>query len=77
MKKKTIEDIKNYLLNNGCVLLSTEYKNNRTPIEYIGQCGHICKQTFGYLHWDLWNRPRNKFGVTELVMLNLFQHLFI
>ena len=43
MKKKTIEEIRNYIeieSNSGCVLLSNEYKDNRTKLTIKCSCGN-------------------------------------
>ena len=45
--KLLYEDVKQYFEDNGCILLSKEYKNNRTPLDYICVCGHKAKTTFG------------------------------
>lgn len=41
-KKIKYEDVKKYFDDNGCVLLSKEYKNNKTPLKFIGECSHEC-----------------------------------
>lgn len=39
--------VKRYFEENGCKLLSTEYKDaSHTKLEYIAQCGHINRATF-------------------------------
>ncbi len=36
----TIEEVSKYFEDRDCVLLSTEYKNNRTNLDYICKCGN-------------------------------------
>lgn len=40
MKKLTYEYVKSYFKSQGCMLLSTEYINNRTKLKYICSCGN-------------------------------------
>lgn len=40
VKGFTYEEVNNYFDQNGCVLLSREYINNRTKLEFICSCGH-------------------------------------
>jgi hypothetical protein len=37
---ESFEDVKEFFKNRGCELLSTEYKNTATKLEYIARCGH-------------------------------------
>jgi 5-methylcytosine-specific restriction endonuclease McrA len=53
MKKKLSQErshsyssVKMYFEGNGCVLLSSEYKNNRTKMDYICECGTFAQITF-------------------------------
>lgn len=39
-KKKNIDDVRKIFSDNGCKLLTKEYKWNRQKVEYIAQCGH-------------------------------------
>jgi len=39
--RSNIEDIKKFIESKGCNLISTEYRNNRTPIKIQFECGHI------------------------------------
>lgn len=41
--KYTIEEIREIFGNDGCILISTEYKGWSKQLEYIAQCGHLCK----------------------------------
>jgi hypothetical protein len=41
----TIDDVRSYIESIGCKLVSTEYKTNKTPIEYICSCGNPEVQT--------------------------------
>jgi hypothetical protein len=38
-KRHSYEDVKKYFANQGCKLLSKDYKNNKTPLEYVCICG--------------------------------------
>lgn len=42
----TYEYIEQYFKNNGCKLLSSEYINSQTKLNYIAQCGHTHNITF-------------------------------
>ena len=37
----SIESVRKIFLNDDCILLSNEYKNNRTPLKYKCKCGNI------------------------------------
>ena len=46
-KKYTLEEVKQYFEDHDCKLLATEYKDNRTPMEYECNCGNSdCKISF-------------------------------
>ena len=45
-RRYTIEYIKNFFEDNGCVLLSEVYKDNRTLLDYICNCGEVSKIRF-------------------------------
>ncbi len=46
-EKLTLKEVKEYFKDNDCELLETEYKNNRTKMEYECKCGNKkCKITF-------------------------------
>lgn len=42
----TYNEVKKYFSDNGCELLSTEYINNSTPLEYRCNCGNVSKIRF-------------------------------
>jgi hypothetical protein len=42
----SIDFIKKVFEENGCKLLSTNYTNNKTPLDYICSCGNISRTTF-------------------------------
>lgn len=44
-KKLKYEDVKQIFEENGCVLLSVEYKNSKTPLDYVCDCGNTSKIT--------------------------------
>lgn len=43
--KFQIEDVQGMFAERGCVLLSGEYINSKTPLKYIAKCGHEWKVT--------------------------------
>lgn len=45
--KPTFEQVKQTFEERGCVLLETEYVNDRTPMRYIARCGHERMGNFG------------------------------
>ena len=45
--KLTYEYVKKYFNDHGCILLSKAYENNSTYLDYICNCGDVCKITFG------------------------------
>jgi hypothetical protein len=46
MKAYTLEYVRNYFEEQNCKLLSTEYKNSKTVIDYICKCGQQSKTIF-------------------------------
>ena len=51
MKRLSYEDVRSTFEENGCKLLSTEYKNSQTKLHYIATCGHE--------NWITFNRFKN------------------
>jgi len=45
-KKYTLEYVKQFFEDNGCLLLENEYKNNHTKMSYVCSCGNISKINF-------------------------------
>lgn len=45
-KKLTIEDVKNFIKDSGCKLLSTEYKESKSPLKIQCSCGKIFNRNF-------------------------------
>lgn len=39
-KRYSYEEVKDYFASQGCVLISTDYKNNKTRLEYMCSCGN-------------------------------------
>lgn len=53
-KKYTLEEIRVLFQQKGCILLSPEYKNNNTPLDYICACGNQSKTRLrSFLSGDL------------------------
>ena len=46
MKGLTYEQVKEYFKDQGCTLLSTEYINNKSELNYMASCGHEEKKRF-------------------------------
>lgn len=44
--KFTFEKVQKVFSDRGCILLETEYPNDRTPLRYIAACGHERTSTF-------------------------------
>jgi hypothetical protein len=61
-RKFSYEYVKMYFEGRGCTLLSSEYVNSQTPLEYRCACGEIAKVTFnrftsqGSLCWSCRDR---------------------
>lgn len=49
MRKLTYQEVKEYIENLGCKLLSTEYKNTTTPLIIQCECGQIFERKFKVL----------------------------
>lgn len=45
-RKYSFEYVKEVVGSNGCILLSTSYKNAKQPLTYQCRCGEICKTNF-------------------------------
>ena len=46
MKKLTFEQVKSYVEENGCELLSKEYQNNHQTLLFKCSCGNTFERTF-------------------------------
>ena len=46
-RRFTYDEVKKYFEDNGCVLISNEYINNRTKLDYICECGEKSSIAFG------------------------------
>jgi hypothetical protein len=51
-KAYIFEYVQNYFKEHNCKLLSKEYKNTKTLIEYICKCGNKSETTFGRFKSD-------------------------
>ena len=49
-KKHTLEELKEIYKKAGCVLLTTEYKDNKALLEFRCKCGKIGKNSFNKFH---------------------------
>jgi very-short-patch-repair endonuclease len=72
--KYTFEFVKQYFEDQGCVLLSTEYKKNKLPLHYICVCGNEAYTNF----YDFKNGTRcKKCGTKIIEQKNLFKYDYV
>jgi hypothetical protein len=60
MKKHDYDHVYNFFRKNNCELLSTEYWNNRTHLQYICKCGN--KSSICFKHFNRGHRCRECSG---------------
>ena len=65
LKKFSFEYVKKYFVDNGCKLLSKEYKNSQSKLDYICPEGHISKITF-----NVFKNTKNKCDTCRLIEKN-------